>query len=263
MSPKEGFMGQVPLGSPTGDHRVDRTALSYWFPLIDAAGLPVPRTLITKMPVPAQQCIWAGFDGKDGDDPKALGAFIAQLKDLADRVGYPCFLRTDHTSGKHEWEHTCFVKSADRIGRHVFSIAEHSEICDMIGLPWDTWVVREYLPIIPHGVCPSYGNMPLCREFRFFVVDGEVKCWHPYWPAGAIEQGGADESLFDVLSHLADVEYSQLHRLAQKAARAVDGAWSVDILETERGWHVTDMAEAHKSFHWEGCTSFVSQIQPR
>lgn len=28
---------------------------------------------------------------------------------------------------------------------------------------------------------------------------------------------------------------------------------SVDILDTEKGWFVTDMAEADKSFHWEGC----------
>jgi hypothetical protein len=27
----------------------------------------------------------------------------------------------------------------------------------------------------------------------------------------------------------------------------------VDILETKRGWFVTDMAEAGKSWHWPGC----------
>ena len=27
----------------------DRTALSYWFPKIEAAGLPVPKTILVKM----------------------------------------------------------------------------------------------------------------------------------------------------------------------------------------------------------------------
>ncbi len=42
----------------------DRTALSYWFPLIEAAGIPVPRTRIVRMPKEAQEAIWSAFDGK-------------------------------------------------------------------------------------------------------------------------------------------------------------------------------------------------------
>ncbi len=32
-----------------------------------------------------------------------------------------------------------------------------------------------------------------------------------------------------------------------------DDAFSVDLLPTKRGWMVTDMALARRSFHWEGC----------
>ncbi len=32
-----------------------------------------------------------------------------------------------------------------------------------------------------------------------------------------------------------------------------DGAWSVDVLATRRGWVVTDMAEAGISYHWPEC----------
>jgi hypothetical protein len=51
------------------------------------------------------------------------------------------------------------VKADDIVQQHVYEIAEASEIADMIGLPWDTWVVREFLPTMPYGVCPRYGNM--------------------------------------------------------------------------------------------------------
>lgn len=237
--------------------REDKTALSYWFPLIQAAGVPVPKTTISLMPPEAQKSIWEGFDGKEPapDEKIAFHAFVDHLKLMVAQVGgYPCFLRTDHTSNKHSWEDTCFLTCAADIPRHLFALAEFSEICDMMGLPWDTWVVREYLPIIPFGYCPDYGRMPICREFRFFVDDGVIRCRHPYWPRHALEQGG---------NALYDHEYDDLCRapgdgapfayLAEAAGKAVGGSWSVDILETKRGYFVTDMAEAHKSFHWEGC----------
>jgi hypothetical protein len=46
---------------------------------------------------------------------------------------------------------------------------------------------------------------------------------------------------------------SEPNTFAKAAGCAVGGAWSVDILETKRGWFVTDMAEAEKSFHWPEC----------
>jgi len=234
----------------------NKTALSYWFPKIEAAGVPVPRTKLLKMPVAAQEDVWALFDGKDGPDGgKAMKQFIAGVAAAAAEFGFPFFLRTDMTSGKHDWEHTCFVSSAASVLQCILNIVEFSECADMMGLPWDAWAVREFLPTMPLGVCPRYGNMPVCREFRFFVDGGKVTCVHPYWPRHALEQGGADmsDAEYGRLCECTVPEGIELCAMAEKAGRAVDGAWSVDILETRRGWFVTDMAEARKSFHWEGC----------
>lgn len=228
----------------------DKTALSFWFPRLEAAGLPVPRTKIIKMPQEAQASIWAIFDGKEDGNPKA---FFDEIAAAGAEFGFPCFLRTDQTSGKHNWEETCFLPSADDIPQHVFKIAEFSEMCDFMGLPWHTWAVRELLPTVPFGICPRYGKMPICREFRFFVDDGAVRCGHPYWPLSSLEQGGAEADIdFAELCRMADEE--SLRDLAAAAGRAVGGgSWSIDLLETARGWYVTDMAEAHKSFHWPDC----------
>jgi hypothetical protein len=168
-------------------------------------------------------------------------------------MGFPCFLRTDHTSGKHNWSRTCFVTDPAKVAHHVFAIAEFSACASLMGIPWDTWVVREFLPIRPLGVCPAYGDMPVCREFRYFVDGGSILCAHPYWPLRALETGGADGIDYDALCRINIVQDKLMQGLAAAAGFAVGGAWSVDILETERGWMVTDMAEAHKSFHWEGC----------
>jgi len=228
---------------------IDKTSLSYWFPKLVEAGLPVPKTKILKMPKEASASIWALFDGEEGGDIKPFAKAIA---DAAEEFGFPFFLRTDHTSGKHGWDRACFVPDEASIPSHVAEIAEYSELAGFPGLPWETWVVREMLPTIPFGVCVGYGNMPVCREFRFFVEDERIVCRHPYWPLHALEHGGAPPTLdFDELCRIPDE--AALSALASAAGRAVGGAWSVDILETRRGWFITDMAEAHKSYHWEGC----------
>ena len=232
----------------------DLTALSYWFPLIKAAGLPVPETRIVKMPTDCQDDLWQAFDGKDGSG--ALKLFADQLASIGEELGYPLFLRTDFTSCKHDWNKTCYVSKREDVLAHIYNIAEKSELMDMMGgLKWDTWVLRELLPTTHKAVCPRYGDMPVCREFRLFVEGGEVKCFHPYWPEESLKQGGVktDYELIAEMGLQGPDELAHLTALAVKVSNAVPGAWSVDILETQRGWFVTDMAEAHKSFHWENC----------
>ena len=231
---------------------VDPNSMTHWFPRLVEAGLPVPRTVLVDMPVEAQECVWSAFDGED-KNVADFEAFAVRIADAAATVGYPCFLRTDHTSAKHGWKDTCYIKDEADIASHVFRIAETSELMG-IGLPYSTWAVRELLPTIPLAVCHGYGDMPVCREFRFFVEDGRIVCRHPYWPIEALQQGGVDADLdYEALCKLPDD--GSLDALASSAGAAVGGAWSVDILETRRGWFVTDMAETHKSFHWRGCAA--------
>lgn len=227
---------------------INKTALSYWFPKLLAAGLPVPRTIIIEMPEIAQKSIWAAFDGDDDGDPRA---FFEEIECAANELGYPCFLRTDHTSGKHRWEETCFLPDAMSIPQHIFNIVEQSELSD---LPWTTWAVREMLPTRPMGVCPLYGSMPICREFRCFVRGDQVVCKHCYWPKQALIDGGADPEFdYEAICGFQEGEESELFALASAAGRALGGEWSIDILETKRGWIITDLAEASKSFHLPGC----------
>jgi hypothetical protein len=234
---------------------LDPNALSYWLPLLEAADLPMPKTVILTMPEDAQRDVWELLEGAPGNGV-AIKAFAEDVANAVYAFGYPAFLRTDHTSGKHGWERTCFLQRREDAASHIAAIAEYSELAGMLGLPWDTWAVRELLPTIPVGMCTGYGNMPICREFRFFVEDGAVKCWHPYWPLDSLEEGGAEGVDYDALCKLPDDV--NLHDLAIRASNAVPGAWSVDILETKRGWFITDMAEAGKSYHWPSCERLLS-----
>jgi len=237
---------------------IDKTCLSYWFPKIEAAGLPVPETKIVNMSGEAFEDVFNIFDGKAITGKSK--PFFDDIRAAAEAIGYPCFLRTGQTSGKHGWDRTCFLQSPEQVLEHVFNIVEYSEMAGIIGLPCDIWAVRKFLSTSPLATCPMYGNMPICREFRIFVDGSIIRCWHPYWPLEALRRGGIDDydeaySIFDQLCKEVVLlpDKNRLFYIASRAGLAVGGSWSVDILETEEGWYLTDMAEADKSFHWEGC----------
>jgi hypothetical protein len=238
--------------SEANGRRIDPTCMSHWLPRLQAAGLPVPRTILVPMSREAYRDVFNLFDGKALEGP--ANEFLRKLAAAAAEIGFPAFLRTGMTSGKHSWARTCYLTDPARLLSHVASLVEFSECVSFVGLPCDWWAVRELLPTTPLAVCPRYEGMPVCREFRCFVAGGEVRCMHPYWPLEALERGGVADPE-QVAAQLASCpDEHEVRALAARAGAAVGGAWSVDVLETRRGWFVTDMAEAQKSWHWPDCS---------
>jgi hypothetical protein len=245
---------------------ITKNCLSYWYPKLLAAGLPVPRTEIVRPSREVQDNMVRMVCGEEVSE-ECLWPFQGELEAAVKRIGLPVFLRTGQGSGKHEWDDCCNLRNANLLVSHIFNLVQWSECVDMIGLPVDVWAVREFLPTMPLMIAGRYGNMPVCREFRFFVNDGVVQCWHPYWPEDSLRDGmshfpASFDELYRKLCHMNKSEDGILGRLASQAGLAVGGKWSVDILETERGWFVTDMALAHRSFHWPDCPAAVSGQQP-
>ena len=242
---------------------MNRNCLSYWFPKLLTSGAPVPQTEIVKTDVNLCMVL-------DGELPPGWWLFLDELSEAVKRIGLPCFLRTGQTSGKHNWKNTCHVKDAE-LSRHVGALVEFSAMADFIGLETNVWVIREFLPTKPITVLPAYGDMPLVKEIRAFVEGGKISCWHPYWPGEAIRQGfprdyaglndeikiSLSENIDAIIAKAHDLDWPSAEPLALKVAEAFadDGAWSVDLLPTEHGWFVTDMAEAKRSFHWPECPS--------
>lgn len=229
------------------------TRLSYWFPLIHAAGLPVPKTEIITQPLGEHRSMMEtllnhGAFNADGEK------LLEQIKLSAARiVGEEklFFLRTDHSSAKHGWAHTCCVRDWSKLKDHVYQIIVYSEMADLMGLPTQTWAVRELLET--SASFTAFDDMPIVREFRLFMRDGICEHVQGYWPPDAIDRPSVDNyrELVEQNNRIGDDELELLKTMAVAANAAVPGYWSVDFLQTtSRGWFLTDMAEGEKSFKW-------------
>jgi len=225
----------------------DRNCLSWWFPKLRDAGLPLPRTHIFHTD-DNLVCLM------DGETPPMWTKLLVGIKDAGDELGWPVFFRTGQGSGKHNWQSTCYLTRPEDIGQHIVNLVAWSHTVDFFGLAHDVWVVREMLPVAPLFVCTRYGGMPVVREFRAFVENSRVAYIQPYWPKGAIKEGSPDDDNWEAKYARLDMrpeDTSTLRALASTAGLACGGCWSVDLLETRNGWYVTDMAIAERSWGFD------------
>lgn len=237
----------------------DKIGMDYWFPLIEKAGLPVPKTRMVTAKSDLTPIL-------DGEHPYGWDDLIGDLVEAAGQTGgFPTFLRTSHGSGKHQWGQTCFVREPDAMGQHVYELVEWSHMVDMFGLPHEVWAVREFIDTKPLFSCRAWEGCPINREFRIFTKDSPradgfagIEAMYFYWPAEAID--GADPDAVDWRERLEAAqlvtarEVSDLTTWAREADWAAGGGgWSVDFLQGADGrWWLTDMAPAEVSYRPNG-----------
>ncbi len=222
--------------------------LAEWFPVLLGTGVRVPKTFIFKTDAPLISLF-------DGEHVAGFDELVSEIAKACEEIGYPAFLRSGQTSAKHDWENTCLLKSKGEIEDHIAAIVEYGECASLIGLPYDTWVVREMLPVDP--VFTAFMEMPITKERRYFIEAGKVICHHPYWPEEAfVNQYVSRDDWHELLATMnleSEEEIAELTALSEKVSAAFEGAWSLDWLWTKRGWVAIDMATAESSYHWNGC----------
>lgn len=234
----------------------EKNCLSYWFPKLEEVGLPVPKT------------VWIDFDQKIGGVSEALrkmfwmedlndleterlSKFTYSLKFMAQSIGYPLFMRTGQTSHKHSWEETCLVTNEKQLIKNAQALTEYSLMADMkTGLPINVWALRQIIETTPAFF--AFNNMPITKEFRYFIKEGKIDHVQPYWPADAIEGHTQDKDWrlkLEAMNKLRKDEEKDVLELINKVATIFDGYWSVDVLKDKFGkWYVTDMATGEDSY---------------
>jgi len=214
------------------------TCLSYWYPRLEAAGLPVPRTTIINAPKDIINIL-------DGHTPEGWTDFESALQSACYNHGLPCFLRTGYGSGKHQWGETCYVTDPNTIADHVYHLVEWSELVSMIGLPYDVFAVRTLIKTRP--VFKAFLGFPVTREFRVFARDGAVEHTQPYWPLPRREVARIVENSDFVHEFLSSIE-----RFGRETSLPARGSTSPLIpfhdLDSRQRNLVDQAAEFYKNF---------------
>ena len=225
---------------------LNKNSMLFWHPYTEVIDIPQPKTKIVRV----DQSLSNILEGHP------LPNYLELLfKEKAKEIGYPLFLRTDFASAKHDWKNTCFVPSEDRLINHIAQVVEFNDMAGIIGLPYQAIIFREYIPL-ESSFRAFKGEMPVAKERRYFIKDGEVKCHHPYWEEGAVAKSSIlPENWQELLSQLNqedEEEVSLLTSYARQLGQVLEGYWSVDFAKGKDGkWYFIDAALGEQSWHPE------------
>ncbi len=247
------------------DWRKDPNLLSFWFPKVRDCGFRVPETDI--IPVP-DDILHSLFLEEEGDLARVEGfirdTIMPRIKDMEARTGGRIpFLKNGCFSGKFDFQ-TCAPRD-DRPETILKSFLTINQDAIAFGAMGATeFVIREKIrqnPSIPR----IYGGMPLSTEFRVFydfTTRRPLYCAN-YWDEGycrdAIGRHPKDLREYDRRLPALEKTYREqapmAFELVRKTFSNVEGlkdVWSVDLLlDSDGGWWLIDMAQAHRSVYWD------------
>lgn len=230
----------------------DACSMCGWYPLVRSLDIPQPKTVIVPIPLLTLRLLYA--------EVYDFSAIIAPIKDAVAGVGYPLFLRTDHTSGKHGWRKTCYVHIENELWQHLVEVVEANLMADIMGLPFKAFVFRQFIPMASQFLA-FYGRLPINPERRYFIDGNKLVCHHPYWVEDAIrvcpETPSAWKQLLRKMNKESPKEVSILTRYCVQVGAAVQGFWSVDFCKGQDGvWYLIDMAKGECSWHPGSCPGY-------
>lgn len=227
-----------------------------WWPLVKDVDVPKPKTIV--IPIDDKLAFELLNESKEAYENFRNSEGFKKIKEAVIELGLPVFMRTDQTSGKHDWEHTCFLNSLEdnEIISHTKFLVEFSECADIMGLPYNAIVLRQYIRM-DNLFINGYHKMPVNPEIRFFVRDGVIECWHWYWIDEAINNPSTPEWKMIMSATKEDVEGHDIFWLkqdAEKVASKLTGYWSIDFCKGKNNtWYLIDLATGEHSWHPKDC----------
>lgn len=223
------------------------SSMDYWFPLTKDLPIPQPRTIpVLSMGTDK----WCNFL----DDPTTLSIAFNKVLPSANKLGYPLFIRTDQSSAKHSYINTCYVENEYQLGQNLYRLIEENIMCD---LNVQTLYFRQFIEL--NSAFTAFNKMPIAPERRYFVKDGKVLCFHPYWPKDAIKDPDHEdwEKRLRRINTQEALETMTLEKFATIISLAVPGTWSVDFAQAKDStWYFIDMADARLSWHPTDCPNY-------
>jgi len=223
---------------------VTMSSMLNWWPKIKDLDIPKPKTEILELNT-EELIQLAGYKKRKEETAEKV------LKS-ARKIGFPLFMRTDQYSAKHHYKNTCYVPREDVLFQHIEALLQESDDVNMVGLPTKALVFREFIEL-NYGFKAFHG-LPIAKERRYLIRDGEVIRHFPYWPEDAIRFWSVKEpenwrEILKKLNIESAEEVKLLTSYAEKVAKAIDGFWSVDFAQAKNGtWYLIDMGRGEISW---------------
>jgi hypothetical protein len=246
------------------DRPLDRNSALIWLPPITAAGLRVPRTESVRIDPDA---FWLAIGDGEKIWTHTQPIDWAELGAAAIRIGFPCFVRTDLSSAKHDGPTSYWLNSLDDLQRVCLVTFEDNASKGLATgpTPLRAMLFRQWLDLDAAFTAFAWNNNsghPIAREFRVFMGGDAEPCIHFYWPEDAIDGNKPSREDWRVLLAEARIltaeEAETLANWAEQAVTAVNATldqpdrWSVDFAQDRDGsWWLIDMARARDSWHPE------------
>jgi len=240
-----------------------KNSMLYWFPKIKNLNIPMPTTLFVKV----NEDLIKYLD-KPQEFPKSLLETIECVaKILTFNFKNPLFLRTDQLSGKHHWNRTCYVEKAEDLHGQIINLIEESAMADILGMPIYAFVLREFIEL--DWKFKAFEGMPVARERRYFIKDGNIICHHHYWIENAIRFWQRDykppknwKQILKELNTETEEEVKVLSEYSQRVAEVMEGFWSIDFAMGKNGlWYLIDMAVGDDSWHPSDCPNCPERLR--
>jgi hypothetical protein len=241
----------------------NKTSMAYWLPKILHLTIPMPKTVL--IPV------------KFGEGGDYLSEQThAQVEETVKIMGYPVFIKTDMSAGKHSYTETCFVANHETLHFNLERLRDDNFCTDCF---FKYFAIRKFIEL--DWKFKAFKDLPIAPERRYFIEGGKVLCHHPYWPPDAMEfynvtfpddfSGDLTKRIIlrkelqnqkrrETLPLLLDMndespeEIELLTKYSEMVAQILPEYWSVDFaLGRDKKWYLIDMAEGDKSYHDDEC----------
>ena len=281
------YIGYLPEIYPQAEMR---NSMKVWLPVAEKHAKS-PETVLIPIPMDLYP-LCDGFK-----TPKCWRSFLNYVKEKADQMGYPLFLRTDFNSNKHNVDNTCWfsldkdldsynvdntcwfsldedldsynfynthrISSDEDLDSHITNIINFSTY---LNIPFTSLALRKWINGDVAWYAKEYGRMPVRKEFRFFVEGGKVTHIQPYWPEEAFKELKEIPEYWrnklDKIMYLSPDTGRELSRIACEIVKELRGNWSVDFLDSYEGWVLTDMALAHRSYKYAHTEQWKKILAP-
>jgi hypothetical protein len=224
----------------------DRNSALFWHPLLVEAGLRMPSTRFVSYDHAA---FVEAMEDSEGEEPLLPFTEVTQA---AEALGWPVFVKTDLTSAKHDGPDSYKLSSPQDVPEVLTATATDCEMkLWLTGPTAQAFMLREWLDLPAPFV--AFRGHPIAEEWRVFASPDGVLCAHFYWPENALDGHVKSPMWREELSDLRRLRHGnegKLETLAQHAAQALGGEWSVDFARDRGGmWWLIDVATAETSWH--------------